>query len=334
MIATRAWTDSAQNAIRREIEDYPRWWSGLRLWRKLLPGGFVLAYWLSLAALGGFRSDHVTIGVLIVVLGYAGRSANHVLRFLLPVFLTGIVYDSQRYYSEYIRGEIHVEFPYFFDKRFFGIATADGAVLTPNEWWQRHTRPFLDLITGFFYLFFIAIYVLVCAYHSFVYPRWVKDPELQARVRRVSPYVTWAFFWVNLIGYSTYYWFPAAPPWYVADYGLGPAKLDTPASAAGCIRFDQLLGTHFFTGMYGRAADVFGAIPSLHVAYPFLSFLFALQFRSLRAFCLCFYLIMCFSAVYLNHHYILDILWGTGYAILVWVALNRWTLRTKPQPRA
>jgi membrane-associated phospholipid phosphatase len=134
----------------------------------------------------------------------------------------------------------------------------------------------------------------------------------------------WAFFWLNVIGYSTYYWYAAAPPWYVALYGLGPARLDVSANSAGCARFDQLLGTHFFSEMYGRAADVFGAIPSLHVAYPLLAVYFAFQVGSARLFCILFYLIMCFSAVYLNHHYILDILWGSAYAVLTGVIINRY----------
>lgn len=127
----------------------------------------------------------------------------------------------------------------------------------------------------------------------------------------------WAFFWLNLIGYSTYYWYAAAPPWYVELYGLGPAKMDVAAHSAGCARFDQILGTHFFSEMYGRAADVFGAIPSLHVAYPLLAVYFAFQYGSLRLFCVGFYLLMCFSAVYLNHHYMLDIIWGSTYALCV-----------------
>lgn len=300
---------------------WPTWWQSLTSRRKFGPTLGVLLYWLILALLGGLTKDHMLIGGAIVVLSLGGRAAGTALKFLFPILLTGILYDSMRYYSNYIRGEIYVELPYEFDKRFFGIETAEGR-LTPNEWWQKNTSPLLDLITGFFYLCFIAIYVGISAFHSIALPLRTKDPLQRKTAERIGPYVTWAFFWVNMLGYSTYYWFPAAPPWYVADHGLGPAKLDTIASAAGAIRFDELLGTTFFTGMYGRAADVFGAIPSLHVAYPFLSLLFAFQLGSLRIFSLFFYLIMCFSAVYLNHHYILDILWGTVYAVLIFIICN------------
>ena len=313
--------------ISQEKSRWPLWWDSLSLVRKFAPTAVVVLYWATLYLLGGLTSDHFLVAGVIVVLSLAGPTAAQVLKFLLPFLLTAIFYDSMRYYSSYIRGEIHVALPYDFDKRFFGIETAEGR-LTPNEWWQKHTYAWLDLITGFFYLFFISIYIGISVYHSILLPRISKDPIQRLKASRIGPYVTWAFFWLNMLGYSTYYWFPAAPPWYVADHGLGPAKLDTAASAAGAARFDLLLGTHFFTGMYGRAADVFGAIPSLHVAYPLLSVLFAFHLRSLRVFAICFYFIMCFSAVYLNHHYILDILWGSTYAVFIY-SVCRWLSHRK-----
>ncbi|MGZ3699787.1 MAG: phosphatase PAP2 family protein, partial [Bdellovibrionota bacterium] len=132
----------------------------------------------------------------------------------------------------------------------------------------------------------------------------------------------WSFFWVNMLGYSTYYWYAAAPPWFVSDYGLVAARPDVTAHLAGCERFDQLLGTHIFEQMYGRAADVYGAIPSLHVAYPFLAVYFAFRIGTARIFSLAFWGLMFFSAVYLNHHYVLDALWGTVYAVIIGVAMD------------
>jgi membrane-associated phospholipid phosphatase len=58
------------------------------------------------------------------------------------------------------------------------------------------------------------------------------------------------------------------------------------------------------------------------VAYPLQAVFYAFRYGALRGFTLLFYLVMCFSAVYLNHHYILDILWGSVYALLVCLALE------------
>lgn len=310
----------------REIAAWPEWWSSLPLWRKLLPGSFVACYWLSLQALGGFRPDHLNVGILILALSYGGRLASTLLTFLLPLLMTGVIYDSMRFYSDYLRGAVHVAEPYHFDKRFFGIPT-EGGILTPNEFFQLHTHWLVDLLTGFAYLVFIGVFVLSSAYFYFWLSRQGTARHSAGWIRDRSPALMWSFFWVNMIGYSTYYWYAAAPPWYVARYGLGPADMTAQASSAGCARFDQLLGTHFFSEFYGRSADVFGAIPSLHVAYPFLTVLFAYRFGALRGFAVSFYALMCFSAVYLNHHYVLDVIWGTAYAVLTFWAVNGWLER-------
>ena len=315
--------------LQSETSLWYKWWRTQSYVQKLAPLALGLGYVLFNFLFHILRVDHVQISVLGMALWYFGPRFRPLFKFLLPLLLVGVVYDSQRIYADYIRGPIHVSEPYNFDKYFFGINTADGR-LTPNEWWQKHTYPALDLYTGFFYLAFISIYVLTCMYFCFFIPRtgtskrnidWFQDKGYRPM---------WAFFWVNVLGYSTYYWFAAAPPWYVAEHGLGPADLTVAASAAGALRFDALLGTHFFTGMYGRAADVFGAIPSLHVAYPLQACYYAFRYGAARPFAIFFYFSMCFSAVYLNHHYILDILWGSTYAILVCVLLDYY-LDRKPK---
>lgn len=298
------------------VREWPAWWSQLSLFEKVTPLSAILFYWISLFLLKGFRGDHITLGFVILTLSYSGRKGRQFLNFALPFLLTAIVYDSQRFYADYIRGPIHVSEPYHFDRTWFGVSTESG-ILTPNEWWQKHTSPFLDFITGFAYLVFFTVFILISAYFAYYLGR-IGTKKYKAVDLAASAYrMPWAFFWLNVLGYSTYYWYAAAPPWYVALYGLGPARMDVAASSAGCVRFDEMLGTHFFSEMYGRAADVFGAIPSLHVAYPLLAVFFAFQFGSARLFCICFYLLMCFSAIYLNHHYVLDILWGSSYALLV-----------------
>lgn len=319
------------NFIQLEKKHFPYWWKEISIFRKVAPLFLILLYLITLFLLKGLRIDHFLASSLILFLSYSGRFGNKVLTFILPIFLTGVVYESQHYYSDLIRGAIHVKFPYEFDKKYFGInveTIVDSKIvierLTPNEFLGRHIHPILDLITGFFYLFFIAIYVGICFYHVFILKKHPNHP-----LKRL---VTWGFFFLNVLGYTTYYWFPAAPPWYVSLHGLGePPLMNTPPNVAGCGRFDALLGTHFFSEMYGRSADVFGAIPSLHVAYPFLSFLFSLQFKSLRIFSFCFFITMFFSAVYLNHHYVIDVLWGLSYTLFVFGCLFWYSKRQKEQ---
>lgn len=307
-------------------KDWPVWWSEQSAFSKWAPIVFFTIYWAVLYSLNSLHSDHIASGVAFNLMSYTGRGPRKLRAFLFPLILTGIIYDSQRFYSDYIRGPIHVTEPYHFDKAVFGIHTDQG-VLTPNEYWQLHTNWFLDLITGFAYLVFIAVFVFSSAAFRFWYSRKGTKKLSAQEILVRAPAMMWGFFWVNMIGYSTYYWFAAAPPWYVAKYGLGPARMDVGPSQAGCVRFDQLLGTHFFSDFYGRSADVFGAIPSLHVSYPLIAAIFAFRFGALRIPTTLFYLLMCFSAVYLNHHYILDILWGSSYAIIIATIMDRFYLK-------
>jgi membrane-associated phospholipid phosphatase len=138
------------------------------------------------------------------------------------------------------------------------------------------------------------------------------------------------FLVVNVMGFITYLVYPAAPPWYVAAHGFGTAEAGTMPSPAGAERFDALFGTHFFDRMYGHSIDVYGAIPSLHVAYPLLAFLLALRTHELRWVRVpagAFSLLMCFSAVYLQHHYVIDVLFGTTYAVITLLLVSAWERR-------
>jgi membrane-associated phospholipid phosphatase len=69
--------------------------------------------------------------------------------------------------------------------------------------------------------------------------------------------------------------------------------------------------------MYGRASDVFGAMPSLHVAYPLLVLIegWPLMRTPWRLASVTFFLWMCFAAVYLDHHWALDVLAGVVYCL-------------------
>jgi hypothetical protein len=336
--AKRYLTDATarRSLINQESLLWKNWWNSLSFFEKILPlllngvylgAIYVLSHLnlvsasLSVGGETGIRPDHITLGLFVMILWYLGPRVRSFFRFILPLILVAVIYDSMRYYADFLRGPIHVSEPYHFDKTFFGINTAAGR-LTPNEWWQIHTHWTLDFIAGFFYLFFITIFVITCMILCFWLPEVGTHKRSPEWIRAQAFRPMWAFFWVNMIGYSTYYWYAAAPPWYVAAHGLGPADMTVAASAAGALRFDALLGTHFFTGMYGKAADVFGAIPSLHVSYPLIAVYYAQRYGALRTFTAFFYFIMCFSAVYLNHHYLLDILWGSSYAIIVCFGLD------------
>lgn len=87
--------------------------------------------------------------------------------------------------------------------------------------------------------------------------------------------------------------------------------LDALPSPAGTIRFDHLLGINYFQAFYSRNTNIFGAMPSLHVAYPVLvAFTVLGMGRRWVAGTTLFALLVAFSAVYLEHHWIWDVLFG------------------------
>jgi len=277
--------------------------------RRLWPPAIGLLYIAAVALLGGLRIDHVLVGLLGLLDLYNERTRSF-LRQFFPFILTGALYDSMRYfYWPAIEGRVHVAGPYLLERSWFGI----GA-LTPNEWFLEHHWPALDLACGFAYLVYVGEYLAVALLLFF--------GRREAVLRKLAL----AFLVVNLLGFVTYFVYPVAPPWYVTGYGLGPARMDVHSFAAAASRFDEILGTHFFDQIYGRGVDVYGAYPSLHVAYPLLAVwaVFRVpQLRWARAPAIGFFFLMCLSAVYLQHHYVIDVLLGVAYATVTLVLVDR-----------
>jgi len=264
--------------------------------------GLSAAYLAVMYALGGPGPEHFLLAGIALVLSVWNDDSRRLALIGLPYLLYALVYDSMRWYADYIRSPIvHVHEPYDFDLHWFGIHG-----LTPNEWLQRHTSAPLDLVCGLAYtpMFFIGESVLLSIYFI-----------AKGKMRRAERF-TWIFVISNLIGFACYYIYPAAPPWYVSDHGFA-VDLSVHASPAGAIRFDHLIGIPLMQGFYGKSADVFGAIPSLHVVYPFLALIYGWYLRRFRLIAAAYFLLVCFAAVYLNHHYLLDLFLGLAIALAV-----------------
>lgn len=281
--------------------------------QKWWPSLFVFVYFCVFGYFGLFNAENFAIGSALLLLSIAGKGPRKVFNILFPVALTYIIYQTQVLYADFLRARIRVDEPYYLDLFFFGVETSAGKITLP-QWWQYHTHPILDFICGLAYLTYFLNFVLIGVFFYFVKGR---SPESGSRFKRAALLMMWAFFFANMLGYSTYYWYPAAPPWYVDIYGLGPANILAAPDPAGAIRFDELLGISIFQGFYSKSANVFGAIPSLHIVYPLIAAYFAVRLRSLVWVAILNFVIVCFAAVYLNHHYVIDIIWGAVYAFVV-----------------
>jgi len=192
----------------------------------------------------------------------------------------------------------------------FGI-TSGGVKMTLQDYFLKHSSSFLDLYCAIPYGTFIYVSVLFATFLYF------KDFVALKRY-------TWTFFMMNIAAYVTYHVYPAAPPWYFHTYGC-VADLSVHASAASHLaHVDQMIGFDYFGSFYGRSADVFGAVPSLHVAYPLLIVLEGWKhFRALgRSLALLFWGSMMLAAVYLDHHWVIDVLLGLTYATTIHLAFR------------
>ena len=253
----------------------------------------------------GFRIEHIVLMSVFYILFFPSNKSRKLAVALLPFAVYGISYDWMRLYPNYMVNPIDVENLYNLEKHLFGIHL-DGMILTPCEYFAQHTSAVADFLSGIFYLGWVPIPMLFG-----VYLYLLKDRNIYLRF-------VIAFLLVNWIGFAGYYLHPAAPPWYVMDYGFEPI-LNTQGSAAGLIRFDELVGIPIFSNLYERNSNVFAALPSLHSAYLVIAFYYALKKKCHPAITVTIGIFMAgiwFTAVYSCHHYIIDVLSGTLCALI------------------
>lgn len=262
----------------------------------------------------GFRPEHVFLIALFLLLFFVNERTRKLAVALLPFLIFGISYDWMRVYPNYMVNPIDVENLYNMEKLLFGIHTG-GQVLIPCEYFAIHNWPVADFLAGIFYLGWVPIPVGFGLYLYFL-----KDRNVYLRFAMV-------FLLVNLLGFTFYYIYPAAPPWYAINYGFEPV-LNTPGNMAGLVRFDALLGIPLFDSIYGRNANVFAAVPSLHSAYLVVVLFYAIKKKcnwGILSVIIIFLFGIWFTAVYSSHHYIIDVLLGILCA-LAGIALFEYVL--------
>jgi hypothetical protein len=251
-------------------------------------GYLLLAAWLI-----GFKGDQVFLVVLFNTMFYlSGPTRRFILGF--SVFIVfWIIFDSMKAFPNYRYNTVHIGSIYYTEKSLFGVGG-----LTPNEYWAAHTSTFLDIMSGVFYLCWIPLPLAFAGYLFY------KDKNAFFRFALT-------FLLINLLGFVIYYAYPAAPPWYVQQYGFN-FNPHTPGNTAGLGRFDNLFHVKVFASLYARSSNVFAAMPSLHASYPLVTLYYGLRTRQ-GWINLLFGTIMAgiwFAAVYSSHHYVLDVLAG------------------------
>jgi inositol phosphorylceramide synthase catalytic subunit len=268
---------------------------------------FSVFYFAWFIGLVGLRSEHIVLFGLIII-AYFGTKVSRQFILAFGIFiLYWVVYDSLRILPNYKVNPIHISQPYQLEKQLFGIN--DGGILyTLNEYFAIHHHSIMDILGGLFYLCWVPVPLAFAVYLYF------KD-------KTTFFSFSYCFVFINFIGFILYYLYPAAPPWYVAQYGF-EAHFNVSGGVAGLQYFDQLTGTQIFENLYKKNSNVFAAIPSLHSAYPIIVLYYGIQKR-LGLINIIFGIIcigIWFTAVYTGHHYVIDVLAGIAVAIFgIWV---------------
>lgn len=246
------------------------------------------------------------------------RTAVRVLIDWAPLFYILAAYDALRgkagkWLAVNVTPQIHA------DQFLFGgkvpTVQLQHALFTPG-------RPHLwDYASFFVYLtHFFAALVVAALLWKFAYPRFRRFAAL--------------FVALSFAAFATYALFPAAPPWLASQqHALAPtAKIvDEIWTHLGLQNGASLLSAR------SHEANPVAAIPSLHGAFPVLLMLFFWRSAGRWRWLLPLYpLAMAFSLVYTGEHYVIDILLGWLYAMVVYFVgtwlMDRWARRRAQAP--
>lgn len=137
----------------------------------------------------------------------------------------------------------------------------------------------------------------------------------------ILPYLN-CFGLVCFLALLTQLVMPTAPPWYYYKYGFAPASYDMKGDPAGLARVDERFNLTFYKNMFDSSPVVFGSFPSLHVGWPsvlafFLYFETTLP-RWMRIGYVGYVAYVAIAVIYLQHHYVVDVLGGVLYAAVVY----------------
>ena len=180
----------------------------------------------------------------------------------------------------------------------------------PHKILSQFANPVFDFLAAVPYLFHFPLPFLFGAYLALT-------PHKRGAV---FPFM-WCAGWVNLLAVLFQTTFPTAPPWF-ADSAVLDAHGNLVyeyASEAGFKRMDHLLGISIFHGIYSKSPLKFGAFPSLHAAWPVVVLLnhpwLGKKIATLHV------VWISLAAMYITHHYLIDVLGGILLVVLVRVCM-------------
>lgn len=320
--------DSSRSATMGETPRPPapaRLWAHMKeLWPRwtLLP---LLPFWpfgVFVTLRGDLRWDHVVMMILVPLLAYGNAATKKLLVGLYPIALVALLYNAMGYMKNLgvSADRVHDCDLRALEASLFGW-TSNGQTYTPGDFFLTHHHTALDLYFAFPY----GTFIFACVFAAVVL--YFRD---YSAVLRFS----WVFFLMNVAAFVTYHVYPAAPPWYYHAHGCEVSMTALPSAGPRLSHVDEVLGITYFHGIYSRSSDLYGAVPSLHVAYPLVILIEGWRsFRTLgRVLSVVFFVSMSIAAVYLDHHWVIDVLLGYTYCITSSLLVRKLTARRTAPP--
>jgi inositol phosphorylceramide synthase catalytic subunit len=273
-----------------------------RLWprhRVLLP--LVFPAWASMRFLRGEgRWEHLLLLLLAPTLAFVSERTKKLFLGLLPFALLAVTYDAMAFVEKVgvTATSVHLCDLRALDMRLLHL-TSGGQLVSLHDWLRAHEVFALDVL-------------FAIPYGTFIYASIAFAIFLYVRAYDAMRHYGWTFLAVNLMGFVIYHLYPAAPPWYYHAHGCTVDLAARASEGPNLARVDAWLKLPYFASFYGRASDVFGAMPSLHITYPLLIAVYGYrQFGVvLRVIAIVYFVLMCVAAVYLDHHWVIDVLAG------------------------
>jgi membrane-associated phospholipid phosphatase len=256
----------------------------------------------------------ILAGLGITCLGRGWRAYGRALLDWLPFTAVLIAYDYSRGVADALGMPLHVSDVAAVDRFAFGQV--------PTVWLQNH---FIDPGSPHWY---DAVATLAYASHFLATPimaavLWIRDRAVWVRfARRVIA--------LALAGLATYILFPAAPPWYAAQVGVIEPVVRASGRGWYWLHINHA-GNLLDEGQ--RASNDVAAMPSLHAAYATIIALFVIHAtrRRWRWLMVGYPVIMGLALVYTAEHYVIDVVLGVVYAVIVDRLCTIWEMRRPPR---
>ena len=249
----------------------------------------------------GITPDRYSFVLLIPVLFF--KKARKYLLDWIPFLGLLITYDFLRGFGQFLNSHVNYTFPVQVDQSIFGTLPT---ITLQNLAYTSGNLHFWDFLAAFGYFFHFAIPMI------FALVLWFRK-------RAQFFEFTKSLLILSYGAWITFLAFPVAPPWLASQNGYIPHVFKILEEVLKIFPERFSLPTLY---NYLNPNPV-AAIPSLHAAYPFLIFLFALKFFGKRAFWFLPYVITVWVAlIYLGEHYVTDVMLGFVYATLAYWSVS------------